>query len=70
MILDQIRRQKIKFDVTNLDHLAKFSYFMKHNAWGREGCPFELEFPYQEIPYMIKDKLVRNMVGAPQLIGH
>lgn len=60
MILDTIVRTKRHFDVGNKKDVALFTNFMKTGAWGSDGCPFTLEYPYLTIPDMIKDKLIRK----------
>lgn len=58
MILDTIIRPKRYFDVNSKKDIAMFSYYVKNKAWGRDGCPFTLEFPYLTVPDMIKEKLI------------
>lgn len=54
---------KRKFDITNKKDLDIFKSYFTKSAWGKDGCPFELEYPYVCIPVMIKDKLVRKFLG-------
>jgi hypothetical protein len=58
MILDTIIRPKRYFNVSNTKDVTLFKKFMQTGAWGVEGCPFTLEYPYLTVPDMIKDKLV------------
>lgn len=62
MILDTIIKPKRHFDVANKADVARFSSFLSTGAWGREGCPFTLEYPYLTVPDMIKDKLVHKFL--------
>jgi hypothetical protein len=48
------------FDPNKEEHLSTFKSFLKTNKW-EKGCPFFLEWPYNSIPDMIKDKIIRNM---------
>lgn len=57
-------RQRIQFDVNNSDHCDVFAKFLKRGAWGKDGCPFEIEDPWVSIPDMIKDKLARKHLGV------
>jgi len=58
MILDIIIRTKRNFDVNSKKDVEIFTRYLKTKAWGKEGCPFTLEFPHLTVPDMIKDKLV------------
>ena len=62
MILDTIIRPKRYFDVTSKKDIELFSKFLRTGAWGHEGCPFTLEYPYLTIPDMIRDKLIHKML--------
>jgi hypothetical protein len=55
-------KERIKFKVTDKSHIEMYRGFLSTGAWGRGGCPFELEFPYLTIPDMIKDKLVKKFL--------
>jgi hypothetical protein len=50
------------FDVTNKKDLDIFKSYLVKSAWGKDGCPFEIEEPFVSIPDMIKDKLVRKFL--------
>ena len=50
-------KPRIQFDPANRQHQLDFAEFIKYNNW-RTGCRFLLEDPYEDIPSMIKDKLV------------
>jgi hypothetical protein len=58
------KRTKTKFDLTDGGHLSIYKSFLETNSWGRDGCPFEVEFPYLNVPDMIKDKIVYNLLGV------
>lgn len=62
MILDTIIRPKRYFDVSNKKDVELFVKFLKTGAWGQEGCPFTLEYPYLTIPDMIRDKLLHKFL--------
>lgn len=57
-------KQRRKFDVSNSADCAVFAKFLKNGAWGKDGCPFEIEDPWISIPDMIKDKLARKHLGV------
>ena len=44
------------------DRLAAKEYFM-NNKWSKNGCPFFLEWPYLDIPSMLKDKITKHSLG-------
>lgn len=57
MILKQ--RSLITFDKNNKDHVQSFKKFLVQSHW-QGGCPFDLEYPWNSVPDMIKDKLIRH----------
>lgn len=63
MILESINRQKRFFKESSKQDIELTKKFFEKFAWGPEGCPFILEYPYLSIPDMIKDKLVYKAVG-------
>jgi hypothetical protein len=56
-------RPKRKFNVNDSNDCKAFEKFLKNSAWGKDGCPFEIEEPWVSIPDMIKDKLARKHLG-------
>jgi len=62
MILDMLIKPKRLFDVNDKKDVQVYTNFLKTGAWGRNTCPFILEFPYLTIPDMIKDKLIHNFL--------
>jgi len=65
-VLASIIKQKIFFDADNEKHIKLYKSFLKDHRWGREACPFILEFPYLTIPDMIKDKLIHKLLNVKQ----
>lgn len=61
--LSQAMYSRRIFNPTNKKDLAAYGYFIRNSKW-ENGCPFWLEWPYQSVPAMIKDKIVRNMFSA------
>lgn len=59
-VLAQVQRQRIRFDPNNKDHNEFYRNFIKNQKWDTPGCPFELEWPYLNIPDMIKDKIINH----------
>jgi hypothetical protein len=49
--------QRHQFDPSNKDDLRLARYFLFNHKWGANGCPFHLEWPYEDIPYMLKTKI-------------
>lgn len=64
MILNELTYPKEVFNPTNKRHCDVFAQFLKNSAWGHTGCPFVLEEPYISVPDMIKDKIVRDLLGV------
>jgi len=62
MILDIMIRQKHLFDVECKKDVDIYTRFLRTGAWGKDACPFILEFPYLTIPDMIKDKLIHKFL--------
>jgi hypothetical protein len=64
MILNKLEAdllgKKTNFDPNNKEHLQKFKNFLHNRKWG-DCCPFFIEWPYNSIPDMIKDKIIKNM---------
>lgn len=67
MILDTIIKPKHHFNVENKKDVEMYRTFLSTGAWGREGCPFTLEYPYLTIPDMIKDKLVHKFLKVEKV---
>lgn len=45
------------FDVNSKDDLKVYKQFLLTNSWGKTGCPFELEWPWLNLPDMISHKI-------------
>ena len=67
MILNKLNQtillKREVFDPSNAGHIEEVKYFMNNNRW-KDICPFFLEWPYLTIPDMIKDKIVKGLVGC------
>ena len=67
MILNKMQQEflsrKSSFEPNNKEHMEEFRFFLKNSRW-RSGCPFFLEWPHENVPDMIKDKIVRNMLDV------
>jgi hypothetical protein len=46
------------FNVNNKVDCDLFKKFLVSGGWGSKGCPFVLEEPFTNIPYMIQTKIV------------
>lgn len=51
---------KRKFDVTSIEDVQEFLEFRKSKNWANV-CPFTLEWPYNDVPTMIVNKLIDVM---------
>lgn len=52
---------RIRFDPECYQHRLAYAIYLKYNGW-RDGCPFLLEEPYEDIPTMINAKLAAASV--------
>ena len=59
-VLAQVQRQRVRFVPTDKEHTDQFRNFVVNRKWNAPGCPFELEWPYLNIPDMIKDKIINH----------
>jgi hypothetical protein len=48
--------QRRQFDPSSKEDLKAAKKFLHNNKW-ENGCPFHLEWPYADIPYMLKTKI-------------
>lgn len=64
MILNLVQREKRLFNVKDEKDIGSYKKFLASGAWGRNGCPFFLVFPYTTVPDMIQDKIVHNVLGV------
>lgn len=58
----QIKNSKRLFDCNNETDVEAYKSFLKTNSWGKNACPFVLEFPYLTVPDMIKDKMIHHLL--------
>jgi hypothetical protein len=63
MILESLQIKKRFFDPKSKQDMAEARHFFKEMSWGKNPCPFLLEFPYESVPSMIKDKIVHHALG-------
>ena len=49
-----------KFDPSSKQDLIELAYFKNNGKW-KEGCPFYLEWPYQDIVSMCQSKYTEYM---------
>lgn len=48
---------KVNFEPSNKNHMKMVKDFFRDNKWGEQGCPFYLDWPYADMPYMLKTKI-------------
>ena len=67
MILNKLNQEILLkrgvFNPNNPEHIEEVRFFLSNNRW-KDICPFFLEWPYLTIPDMVKDKIVRHVVGC------
>lgn len=56
-------QKSVVFDPNNQEHLDYFRKFLNTGKWVN-GCYFKQEFPWNNIPDMIKDKVTRHFLGV------
>lgn len=49
--------QRRLFEPGSKDDMKIVRKYLHSLSWGQDGCPFYLEWPYLDIPSMIKDKI-------------
>lgn len=52
----QLNKKRI-FKPTHKKDMEIVKEFLRTDQWGPEGCPFVLEWPYMDMPYMLKTKI-------------
>ena len=58
MVLANLNKKRF-FDVKCKEDLGLYKEFLATGSW-KQPCPFELEQPYLEIPYMIANKIANK----------
>ena len=57
-------RQRREFDPSNAADCQRLADFLKNMKWGHDGCPFEPEDHWQDIPTMLVYKYSRHCLGV------
>lgn len=60
IIMEKLTARR-KFNPKNKEDIAEFKYYYENNKW-KSNCPFILEWPYLNIPSMLKDKIISNTI--------
>jgi hypothetical protein len=62
--LSQLRQQNPRrvFDTADKNDLKIYKNYLKTHSWSKYGCPFELEWPWLNIPDMIAHKISMRAV--------
>ena len=50
------------FDPSAKEDVLELKYFLQNNKW-RSICPFYIEYPWEDIPAMCKDKYSQHMLS-------
>ena len=58
--LENLFRVREGFNPQNKNHMSMVRDFFRDHRWGKDGCPFVLEWPFEDIPYMLKTKIVEH----------
>lgn len=51
------------FDPSKKEDLVVYKNYIAEHSWGKTGCPFELEWPYLDIPTMLSNKIAAAAVA-------
>lgn len=60
--LSQFSMSRRKFNPESKVDLAELAFFKKHSKW-KYGCPFYLEWPYQDIVSMCQARYTEHMLS-------
>ena len=55
--------QRHHFDPSNKDDMRIVRKFLHNYKW-ENNCPFILEWPYEDVPYMLKTKITEYTLKA------
>lgn len=47
-----------KFDPTSTADLEVYRQFRANRGWGKDGCPFIIEWPFLTVESMVVDKIM------------
>ena len=50
------------FDPSKRKDMQVYAEFVRNNNWGTKTCPFELEWPWLNIPNMIEYKISQHAI--------
>ena len=62
--IEQRARERRCFNPADKKDISEFRFFLTHEKWPHNQCPFYLEWPYLTIPDMIKDQFARYTLGV------
>lgn len=52
-------KPRVLFNPASHEHRLDYAAYLKYNGW-KDGCPFLLEDPYDNIPAMINAKITES----------
>jgi hypothetical protein len=55
-------RHRRIFDPSSKQDLLELKHFIENKHW-KNGCPFFVEYPWEDIPAMCKDKYASHMLA-------
>lgn len=61
------RFQKRIFNPANKEDLAVYGKFLATNSWGQATCPFQLVWPYLNIPHQLATQTALHAVSAVEV---
>lgn len=64
MILENMSRRRRYFNVNDKKDIASAKFFFTNYTWRNETtCPYILEYPFTNVPDMIRSKLIHKLLG-------
>ena len=66
MVLTKLMKHlnsKREFNPNSKEDLRVFKTWIETRSWGNEGCPFEIEWPWNSVPDMIQYKIAEAAVA-------
>lgn len=64
MLLTHNSFPKRTFNPAKKEDLAVYRNFIKTNSWGQGTCPFELVWPFLNIPHQLATQIAEHAVNS------
>lgn len=57
-------KQRREFNISRKEDLELFKDYLGTNKWGEDGCPFVVEWPWNNAVDMIKHKITKEYLES------